>query len=375
MQTALIIYISLASVLWSVACTSGLRGNGNSLTGALDKSADTGSSKSGDELIRASRISSAAFIEDKYAWLLPLDGRALFYTQDSGAHWIKLPAEQLNSFSKISFIDRLEGWAISTSEGKGVILRTSDGGRAWTTISTLSSNNPEWSFTSAVKIEFVDELHGWIVETFSVWHTSDGGRSWQEITPDGLRQDGQPTVGAFVNSAKAWVCSSDGPLYFTDNAGDVWKERRLDGGAELQDVFFVDEKTGWIADTDGHLYATADGGHTWQVRTNLDAKISVEKIYFIDQMEGWVTGQFYVGKGANEHAVTAQSLFKGVVLHTSDGGKLWQEVTIEQGDSLYSHIHFADAQHGWLSGGNNLYTTLDGGKTWRSVFTFSPTPQ
>jgi photosystem II stability/assembly factor-like uncharacterized protein len=76
---------------------------------------------------------------------------------------------------------------------------------------------------------------------------------------------------------------------------------------------------------------------------------SLYSIEFLDDLHGWS-----VGEG-------------GTVLRTTDGGKTWKMVVIEDAPDLYS-VFFQDSQEGWTAGNLKglaaIYRTRDGGQMW-----------
>src|SRR5262245_18101930 len=95
------------------------------------------------------RLISSSFIGNTYAWFVPSHGRNLLYTKDGGKQWNTVPSEVVNVFGEIWFINELQGWTVGS---KGVIWKTSDGGKHWINISELESQNEKGFF--AKKIQF-----------------------------------------------------------------------------------------------------------------------------------------------------------------------------------------------------------------------------
>lgn len=312
------------------------------------------------------QIKSTAFSGINTAWLLTSKDDELLLTEDGGESWNKMSPDvydksnQVN-FSQISFIDSQRGWAVNVY---GQIWRTSDGGRDWTAIAKLKWDNPEWCrVTSLEQIKFTDDLHGWIIETYTVWRTEDGGTNWNVVffTSD-PHVKGQPVRGFFLDGVKAWICGTEGEVYRTVDGGKNWHIQSL-GEAMCSDIFFVDENTGWLSIRDGQLYRTDDGGQTWQLQPELDQKKYIDSIWFLNKNEGWGAGRELL-KGSTKHMPLPQ----GIVVHTLDGGRTWQSVNIGSTEPFFHRIYFADAKHGWLFARDNTYRTDDGGESWHLVF-------
>ena len=47
-------------------------------------------------------------------------------------------------------------------------------------------DDPHDSLTCPQQISFIDESHGWVIGTFSIWRTEDGGKSWIRVSPGNL---------------------------------------------------------------------------------------------------------------------------------------------------------------------------------------------
>jgi photosystem II stability/assembly factor-like uncharacterized protein len=85
----------------------------------------------------ASRI--LGFADMQHWWAT--DGTILYSTGDGGNHWTKLsPSGSFKNIVQLDFISATVGWAISsTTSASSSLLKTADGGRTWTTISSTVS--------------------------------------------------------------------------------------------------------------------------------------------------------------------------------------------------------------------------------------------
>ena len=111
------------------------------------------------------------------------------------------------------------GWAVGSnndfSDG-GVILKTIDGGKTWTTQYSTSG--------SLTSIHFLDQYNGWVVGEYGIiLRTTNGGTNWiQQNSP--------------IN----------------------------DPGYGFESVYFVNPNTGWvIPHTAERVYKTTDGSKNW----------------------------------------------------------------------------------------------------------------
>src|SRR5262249_52070162 len=83
--------------------------------------------------------------------------------------------------------------------------------------------------------------------------------------------------------------------------------------AQLADVTFVDRAHGWAVGDRGVIWHTSDGGRSWALqRSGVDCRLS--SVFFLDRRCGWAAGGYM-------QPYTQLSV--GVVLATSDGGEHW----------------------------------------------------
>src|ERR1700737_2946110 len=121
---------------------------------------------------RFSTSRTGAFVLDLYG----TDGAPhdfIYYSTDAGAHWWPGPMLPQNCFTA-DFLTAAVGW---TLDAKGnVILYTGDGGQHWSTLGTIPSSQGVMDF------QFVNSAIGWALGSepagITLIKTSDGGRTW-----------------------------------------------------------------------------------------------------------------------------------------------------------------------------------------------------
>ncbi len=126
-------------------------------------------------------------------------------------------------------------------------------------------------------------------------------------------------------------------------------------------VHFADSQTGWVAgyseaDSDGVILATTDGGATWLPQYSGEGTIS--GLQFVSPLTGWATLTEHLGSRAT---VTT-------ILHTTDGGQVWEEIAELVGE-IDAHFISPSLGRGWHTSrfSRGLLETTDGGQTWASV--------
>ena len=180
-----------------------------------------------------------------------------------------------------------------------------------------------------------------------------------------------------------WASTGKALIWTTDN-GAHWKTisppdphlSPYGSDSGIADVFFLDDQTGWVllsynASTDEDddvqwafdLAHTTDGGNTWSTvpvdATNLptDRLNGNGTMSFSNSLNGWV----------NLGIQSGSAFSTGVLLRTTDAGKTWSSIP---GDpALSGPVLLQQSGNGWIvhDSADNLYATLDGGKTFQEI--------
>jgi photosystem II stability/assembly factor-like uncharacterized protein len=149
-------------------------------------------------------------------------------------------------------------------------------------------------------------------------------------------------------------------------------------------IHMIDPRIGWGIGTDGdeieRVLHTADGGQTWQdvsppQPAPVDPQAGLQAAgYFLDQTSAWVA----YGSAAPPNLIDVWQVWR-----TADAGRTWRASEPLDSEGILDFaspllLGFSDAEHGWLMidlGTSmmhqfvNFYTSMDGGQTWKLVFT------
>lgn len=122
----------------------------------------------------------------------------VLYTEDGGKTWVNRVADISSSFPlgewgwKIQFLNEKVGFVSLENFNQGAILKTTDGGKAWTRIRI----NDDQGNVNLEGVGFVDENLGWVGGWGSAdfkggfsSETNDGGENWQDANQ----------IGQFIN--------------------------------------------------------------------------------------------------------------------------------------------------------------------------------
>ena len=114
-------------------------------------------------------------------------------------------------------------------------------------------------------------------------------------------------------------------------------------------IFFIDEKHGWILGTNGNLWKTTNTGITWEHIYNNDINDGIG-LQFTSPTTGWITKQY--------------ELFT-----TSDGGYTWRIVFTNPYNVNPSNSYFINDSVGFIASDSalvksTLFRTTDAGDNW-----------
>jgi photosystem II stability/assembly factor-like uncharacterized protein len=247
------------------------------------------------------------------------------------------------------------GWIVGDpSDGYGVILHTTDGGKNWT-----RQGSPETiPNTTLYDVRAIDACNAWAVgdadsNYATILKTMDRGKTWTRCGSPGLIPDfGAVGIGV-VDSRVAWVVGSNGTIILTEDGGKTWVQQASNTTASLMKVAAVDRYNAWINGNEDNGYAiilrTSDGGRTWKRQGNAS---TVKAWGLIDataanNKTAWVVGV--------DHTV----------LKTEDGGESWQTQLNDAGGAHINGACAIDKYNAWIAQDYGVvYWTSDGGKTW-----------
>ncbi len=266
-----------------------------------------------------------------------------------------------------------EGW----TGGKGWIAKTTDGGKNWAvqyktkqTVQQIFALNDQevWAVLGS------DGANG----PSKLLHSTDGGKTW-------------------ISSG---IVPNAGFLHFTSKTGQtamMANEETQDGGRHwtrlpipkdtVGNAYFHDPSNGWVvtyANQTMHIQKTTDGGQTWNpVMTKQHVKVLKNAIIrSAGTSDAWI--ELIGGSGMSQRSYS--------VLHTTNGGKSWQNVlahstsgggpapgfgmspnVAQNSGSAPGAFYVASTKVAFMGGEcqacsqpNTIGWTKDGGKSWQN---------
>ena len=131
-----------------------------------------------------------------------------------------------------------------------------------------------------------------------------------------------------------------------------WSLQNSGVSNNLNSVVFLDTNTGFAVGNTGILLQTSDGGKLWSV-INSGTKSNLNEICFTNKTTGWVCGD------------------GGIIKKTTDAGKTWTDQNSGTSLNLES-IYFYDTKFGWAVGdAQRIVSTENGGAKW-TIESYTP---
>jgi photosystem II stability/assembly factor-like uncharacterized protein len=250
------------------------------------------------------------------------------------------------------------------------------------------------------RVRFANASDGWLFGP-QVWATHDGGANWHQVPPLGGPMMSLEAAGGRVWGLVGSAADVSATVYAAPVATDDWKP--VGSGAAPIGIS-LHGKVGYAATPDGAVIALGPAGVEERgvpcaaatvaaVAAASDSDVAVvcaadaaagssTKTLLLSHNGGrtWSTGGA-APRGGQTDGVSAASTHTFVVGATSgasylyrtvDGGKTWKTVFTESGGGALADLGFTDPTHGVavLEAPPKLLVSSDAGATWRAqVFT------
>ena len=248
-----------------------------------------------------------------------------YRTRDGGLTWTRLRGPETPGYDHLLVTSRSDYWVTTQHHpggqpGWGRLLRSRDGGETWEEV--LAGRLWYSPLLVAAGVGWL-----WAVSYQGPsFQSTDGGESWEPLTLPSLPRlrdgcvVGNGSPGDWAAYLVGWSPGSNaGVVLKSTDRGQSWQTLALPAGTPpLARGFFLDQKRGWVAG-EGVLLATEDGGETWEARATPSPRQVVSALLFFQNGCGWMAYyQPFDGIG--------RLLFAHTLYSTRDGGRSWRPV-------------------------------------------------
>ncbi len=317
----------------------------------------------------------------------------------SAQTWKQITTQTEQTASASFFINATTGWYVGA---KGLIRKTVDGGKTWSTIITAITEDLK-------SIHFLDANNGFVASATKLYKSTNGFTTYTEASITGVLASPSYNAVYFSDAQKGWVLSSTSSaakILQTVDGGTTWTNPlshtsnlqtmtffnstaaiAAGGGVGKCDIFYTKDGTTWTKATTptfptGYTrtdirgvtmfskdvaYATGwgslvgaqasiqlktiDGGATWTYQTQLEANKTFENMYDI------------YFKDANNGLCVGGGTKSGVIVKTTDAGVNWVPIDIPCGAQLSDIFGFGDNII-VATGGGSFFSSKNFGATW-----------
>lgn len=277
-------------------------------------------------------------------------------------------------FTKMAFFDSQKGILIGNNS---LILNTNDGGENWELKSYLNGYRA-YFFNS---IYFANDSVGFVGSYYEkLYKTSNGGNSWNIVPNDSNRNNPYSIYQIYFQNENNGLLLSN-----ADQNGMILKT--LDGGrscirepiTELKgadsphfikitrDTFFI-FGTRWFYYNFHSYISFLDFQDNWWDFSSFDS-VKITSAYSINKSNIFLTASYLDSSALPEQP---DMFYKGLLIHTSNGGKKWRKIFFPNTTSL-NKMMFLNDSIGFLLASNYeankykyglIYKTTDGGENW-----------
>ena len=189
---------------------------------------------------------------------------------------------------------------------------------------------------------FLNPARGFAAGSSAIYSSSDSGKTWSKIP--GIPEGG---VNLYLLNAQRGASLGQQAIYITDDYTN-WRAKPSPASFTglAPDIRFTSTAICYTSGYSG-LFKTTDTANTWNKIYNNP----VNGMYFFDDNTGII------------YDYTANA--PADIYKTTDGGAHWQALGYIPGHAnSYNTMQFIDPLRGWLSRGDSLFNTIDGGATW-----------
>jgi photosystem II stability/assembly factor-like uncharacterized protein len=239
-------------------------------------------------------------------------------TSNSGLTWERVPTPAISPDPNLMSISIVNKTGIWISGSGGVVYHSSDNGISWTLFDTAFFQNASLQGIWAISPEKVYVAGGTSTSQARgfIAYTLDGGATWDSLVPAGdYNRNEWIGVCSSGNTIVVYGCKAH--YIVSTDGGTTWKNDSLQtggtNGSDINHLIMLDSQTWWGAFDQGQIYITKDGGTTWAEQPTGQGG------YYLVGIDAWDSQLALV-------AGTPLSMpFVSPILKTTNGGTTWEK--------------------------------------------------
>ncbi len=271
---------------------------------------------------------------------------AIFVGDATMAQWISQNSGTNQFLNSVTFTDSNTGYVVGAdmNQSAGVILKTTNGGSTWNTLTTVPYCLYAVCFPSPETGYAVGSDNAGAVNV--ILKTIDGGANWVSVYTG---SSGYLYGAYFTDQYTGYVVGMQGTILKTTDGGTTWTTQSLGQLTQFESVYFTSPVTGYAVGQSnegthvGLVAKTTDAGLTWTTQfTGNSAPLHC--VYFPTANTGYAIGS------------------AGVIFKTTDGGNTWAYINSGTTSYLFG-VYFTSENTGYAVG-DGIFKTTDGGLNW-----------
>lgn len=271
----------------------------------------------GSPALQGVDLSDIWAVDENTVWAVGSDN-VILKTTDGGQTWSRVQAPSGLSVPQLMSVCVVDKKKIWISGSNGTVYKSPDDGITWTRFDTnffhSGGMQGNWAITPQ-KVYVVGGIGTSQVRGF-IGYTNDGGATWDTVFPAGdYNRNEWISVAASGNTIVVYGCKSH--YMVSTDGGTTWENDSVPmggggGAADINHLIMLSPQIWWGAMDMGHVILTRDGGKTWS-----------------DQSTGQ-GGAFLLGIDAwdDQLALAVGEIAgwpeMGPVVKTSNGGIVWE---------------------------------------------------
>ncbi|HAS40779.1 MAG TPA: hypothetical protein DCS93_09885 [Microscillaceae bacterium] len=275
--------------------------------------------------------------------------------RNAGSNWTEQSSGAKRPLRSVFFVDDNIGYAGGDGILKPTLLKTTDGGATWTSLSHNLTTG------EILQLDFTGASVGWAIVTDGLYQTTDGGVNWTKRMALSLL--GRSGV-IFKDANMGIMYKHNDPPYYTLDGGQNWQKATFPiSNINFKHIRYVGvgSRVVYGISSNDLLYKSSDDGATWAKVGRIASK-SIANIYFQDELTGYALSSQFVLKTTNggvswsvlnnnvggRKLVDAQTIqYSGGVYKTSDNWATFSEERISNFNSSVEDVHFPSTNIGY----------------------------